>query len=132
MRTSPGVYRSMGYIEEEVHATRYLLSKAGMYPGQTEAFAWPRNGLASILVHFPFVASAHLVFGADSYFEDWVLSFEPILFTAGTLAILFLWIRRITGSEGWAFLLASPRPSPRCSGLTPTSVWKCSRRSFCC
>ncbi|MEO8215492.1 MAG: hypothetical protein ABI718_00250 [Acidobacteriota bacterium] len=104
---SPGVYRSMGYIQEEVQATRSILAHADLYPRQAEAFAWPRNGLVSILVHFPFVALGHLVFGQDAYFEDWVLSFEPILFTVGTLAILFLWIRRLTGSEGWAFLLSA-------------------------
>ncbi len=104
---SPGVFSSMGYVQEELEAGRRVLSQVGLYSSRSGEPVWPRNGVVSVVAHLPFLAVAHLLPGDSERAEEWLLSFEPILFTAGTLTILFLWIWQINGSGRWALILAS-------------------------
>jgi hypothetical protein len=103
---SPGVFRSMGYVNEELEAGKRLLSYVGLYSPRPGEPVWPRNGIISVMAHLPFLAMSHVALGESESAEDWLLSFEPILFTAGTLTILFLWIWKINGSGRWAVILS--------------------------
>jgi hypothetical protein len=104
---SPAVFRSMGYMEEEVLASKYLLSKVGLFPpppGVTEV-PFPRNGFATLTMHMPFLLIANVLFHGSVRLEDAVLAIEPVVSTAVILTILFVWIRRITQDWTWSVVL---------------------------
>ncbi|HUF17393.1 MAG TPA: hypothetical protein VMS12_05040 [Thermoanaerobaculia bacterium] len=96
----------MGYVNEELEAGKRVLASVGLYSPRAGEAVWPRNGVISVVAHLPFLAASHLLLGESERAEDWLLSFEPILFTAGILTILFRWIWRINGSARWAFILS--------------------------
>lgn len=103
---SPAVFRSMGYANEEVEAGERVLSRIGLYSQAEGPGVWPRNGVATVVAHLPFLAISHLVLGESPGAEDWLLSFEPILFTAGLLTILFAWSASLSGNSRFALVLS--------------------------
>lgn len=103
---SPAVFRSMGYANEEVEAGKRALSRIGLYSPVDGPPVWPRNGVATVAAHLPFLAVSHVLLGESQNAEDWLLSFEPILFTAGILTILFIWAASLSGSSRLALILA--------------------------
>ena len=51
---------------------------------------WSRHGLVPLFFDLPF-----LKLGKFLVSPDFMLSFSPVLFTAGLLTILFLWLRKV-------------------------------------
>ena len=51
---------------------------------------WSRHGLVPVLFDLPL-----LKLGKFLVSPDFMLSFSPVLFTAGLLTILFLWLRKV-------------------------------------
>lgn len=99
---SPGVFRSVGYMEEETAAARYVVDRVlGNEAGQ---FEWPRNGGFPVLVHVPFILASQLFFGRSVTWEDRFLAIEPVLLMSLIITLLFIWIRRRTDPL-WALLL---------------------------
>jgi hypothetical protein len=93
---SPAVFWSMGYMYEEIVATKAILQGTGLvsFPGLPETIQWPRNGLAALLVHVPFVLLARMLFPSSPLLEDAVYAIEPVALMAGTATVLFMWLRR--------------------------------------
>jgi len=60
---------------------------------------WSRHGPVPVLFDLPF-----LKLGKHVVSPDFMLSFSPVLFTAGLLTILFLWLRKLC-SPGMALFL---------------------------
>ena len=102
---SPGTIGGMGYTIEEIVATQDLLHSPRAFLSNAEEIRYSRNGPVALLVHAPFVLSAELL-GLDMRWIDRALSVEPALLSALLITILFVWSRRLTGSVGWAALLA--------------------------
>jgi hypothetical protein len=63
------------------------------------AMIWSRHGPVPVLFDLPF-----LKLGKFLVSPDFTLSFSPVLFTAGLLTILFLWLRRLC-SPGMSLFL---------------------------
>jgi hypothetical protein len=94
----------MGYVSEEVTAGNQLLSNAvaWMKGNSPVPIDWPRHGLLPVLFDLPFLGVGSHLPGPLN--QDWVVSIEPVLFTALLVLVLFLWLRRLT-SPGWSYLL---------------------------
>lgn len=104
---TPGTVGGMGYAPQDVRACGEMLSWLGraltLHPGPPPA-VWSRHGVVTLLPQAPFVLASRLASGPDS---DLVFaSAMPILETALLLTLLFVWIRRLTGSETRAFALS--------------------------
>lgn len=104
---SPGSIGGMGYTMEEMNATIDLFSSPGAYLAGDESIRWSRNGPVPLLFHGPFMALGSVVSGGNPLWVDRMLAVQPVLFSALIVSILFAWIRRLTGSGQWAFVLSS-------------------------
>ncbi|HEV7239417.1 MAG TPA: hypothetical protein VGQ36_09265 [Thermoanaerobaculia bacterium] len=102
---SPGAIGGMGYTMEEIVATQNLFHSPRAFFSGAEEIRYPRNGPVALLVHAPFVLSAEML-GLDMRWIDRAVSVEPALLSALLITLIFVWSRRLTGSAGWAALLA--------------------------
>ncbi len=89
---SPGSIAGQGYGGEEMDAGLRLLQvvTARLKGHVVPPMAWSRHGLVPVLFDLPF-----LKLGKVLVSPDFMLSFSPVLFTAGLLTILFLWLRKV-------------------------------------
>src|SRR6188768_324054 len=109
---TPGSVRGSGYIDEEVIAGNHLLNSArAWFGGQPlPGIVVSRHGPASVLFDLPF-----LIVGKFLVSQDFILSLQPILLTAGLLVVVFLWLRKF--STPWmSFMLTL-------TGAFATMLW---------
>ncbi len=101
--------RDMGYNGEDLLAVhdlfRFVAGALGLGP-PFHPTRWPRHGFMSIASHAPFVAAARILFGGDPAAEDRIVSLEPLLATVLIVALVFLWVRRASGSAIRAYGVA--------------------------
>jgi hypothetical protein len=105
---SPGAVFGMGYTGENVGAANQLIAVLGdwiKFEATANRVIWPRHGLFELLFELPFLLLSKLFFGDNTNWADRILSFQPILMTAAICTVIFIWVRRVTGSAAWAFVL---------------------------
>lgn len=109
---TPGAIAGMGYTGEEIQAGDSMLaiSRAIVSGQPLPAIKWSRHGPLPVILDLPF-----LELGRWFVSEDFTLSFEPVMFTALLVTLLFVWLRKLT-SAGLAFLLAM-------AGAFGTMLW---------
>ena len=102
---SPGAVGSMGYISEEVTAGNQIIFNvsAWIHGKAFTPIGWPRHGLLPVLFDLPFLAIGAFMRGKLN--QDWAMSFQPVLFSALLVLVLFFWLRRFA-SPGWSYLLS--------------------------
>ena len=101
-----------GYTAEEIRSGQRMLAvvTAWMEHGPIPPMVWSRHGPIPVLFDLPFIKLGELFVS-----PDFVLSFQPVLLTAATLALLYLWLRKVC-SAGMALLLTM-------SGAVGTMLW---------
>ena len=99
---SPGSIAGQGYTGEEINSGLRILSVATAWmKGQpVPPMVWSRHGPVPVLFDLPFLKLGKLFVS-----PDFALSFQPVLFTAALVTILYLWLRKLS-SPGMALLLA--------------------------
>jgi hypothetical protein len=92
---------SQGYVPEEINSGLRMLSVATavMKGHPVPPMVWSRHGPIPVLLDLPFLRLGKLIVS-----PDFMLSFSPILFTAGLLTILFLWLRKLCSPAMSLFL----------------------------
>lgn len=107
---SPGAIYSQGYTGENAAAANQIISNLGdwlaLRPAQT-TINWPRHGLLELLFEIPLLLLAKLFFDPSSQWPDRMLSLQPVLMTAFLCTLIFVWVRRITSSFTWGYVLAT-------------------------
>ena len=106
---SPGSIRSMGYGDEEARAMAHLLGTLSSWAHLQPASMVPavtRHGLVGVLLELPFGALGAVLKGVHPLLAEAPLAAVPIVATTVLVALLFVWIRELTGDERWAWLLA--------------------------
>jgi len=109
---TPGAIAGMGYTGEEMQAGDSMLAilHARLSGQPAPPIKWSRNGPLPVILDLPFLAVGKRILS-----EDFVLSFDPVLETALLVAVLFLWLRKLT-SPGLSFLLTM-------AGAFGTMLW---------
>lgn len=106
---SPGAILGMGYTEENVNASNKIIAILGdwirLQPTKFRV-TWPRHGLFELIFELPFLLFSRLFFGASPLWADRILSIQPVIMTALICTVIFIWVRRITGSFVWGYVLA--------------------------
>ncbi len=99
---SPGSIAGQGYAAEEIDSGLRMLSvaNASMKGRPLPPMLWSRHGPVPVLFDLPFLKLGKLVVS-----PDFMLSFSPVLFTAGLLTILFLWLRKLCSPSMSLFLV---------------------------
>ena len=90
---TPGSVRGFGYIDEEVNAGNRLLNSISPWFGgePLPGIVVSRHGPVSVLFDLPF-----LIVGKFLVSQDFILSLQPILLTAGLMTVVFLWLRKFS------------------------------------
>jgi hypothetical protein len=90
-----------GYTEEEIQSGLQMLAvlNAWLKRRPIPSMVWSRHGPVPVLFDLIFLKIGKLVSS-----PDFVLSFQPVLLTAGLLTVLFLWLRKLC-SPGMSLFL---------------------------
>jgi hypothetical protein len=98
---SPGSIAGQGYVDEEMQSGLRMLAvvNAWLKGRPIPPMLWSRHGPVPVLFDLPF-----LKLGKVFVSPDFMLSFQPVLLTAGLLTILYLWLRKLC-SPGMGLLL---------------------------
>jgi hypothetical protein len=98
---SPGTIAGMGYVGEEMATADRIITRvhAWVKGVPIPPMLWSRHGPLPVLFDIPFVAMGKFFLS-----PDFLLSIQPVLLTAGLLAILFLWLRQVA-SPGMSLML---------------------------
>jgi hypothetical protein len=98
---SPGTMMGRGYVGEEMDSGLRMLEifNARVKHRPTLPMLWSRHGSIPVLFDLPFIK-----LGKTIVSPDFMLSFVPILFTAGLITVLFCWLRKLC-SPGVSLLL---------------------------
>ena len=90
-----------GYTYEDMQSGLGALSSfnAWVKGRPVPAISWTRHGPVPLLLDLPFIKAGKLFVS-----PDFVLSLQPVLLTAGLLAILYLWLTRLC-TPGMSLLL---------------------------
>jgi hypothetical protein len=90
---SPGSMTGMGYSPEEIASADCMLTKLDALRKDVPAppMVWSRHGPLAALFDIPFVAAGKFIVS-----PDFIMSFEPILWTSALLVLLFVWLRKVT------------------------------------
>jgi hypothetical protein len=96
---TPGSTSGHGYVGEEMESgNRVLTIISAKLTGQpSPEMVWSRHGPVPLLLDLPFLEVGKFVMS-----QDFILSLEPIVLTAGLVVLLFLWLRKI--SSPWMSL----------------------------
>ena len=105
---TPATIYGMGYIGEEVVFARQLLQELGVTLPHTPPLPiqYPRHGVASPLMHIPFLLIAAPLSGSSLDREQMVVALEPVVLTSFIVLFIFLIVRRFTGNELRALVAA--------------------------
>ena len=101
---SPGSIAHMGYLGEEIHTGNLLLSRWA--EGSRTEMNWSRHGVLPVLLDLPLLAVGRVVEQRAGISQEQVLSLSPVLWTGGLVALLFVWLRRITRHVIWSYTLS--------------------------
>ena len=99
---SPGTIMGQGYTGEEIDSGLRSLAvvTAWMKRHPVPPMVWSRHGLVPVLFDLPFLKLGKLVVS-----PDFMLSFQPALFTAALVTVLYLWLRKLC-SPGMSLFLS--------------------------
>src|SRR5262245_15355599 len=99
---SPLTTLGRGYVTEEIDSGMKMLEvfNAWVKGRSVPPMIWSRHGALPVLFDLPFIKLGKLL-----WTPDFMMSMSPIVFTAGLVTILFLWLRKLT-SPGMSLLLA--------------------------
>jgi hypothetical protein len=119
---SPGVIAHMGYAAEEMRTGNLLLSRWGVgsrtemessHPAESSLPSkpgrrsdWSRHGALPVLLDLPFLAVGRVLERRTGITQEQVLSVSPVLWTSGMIALLFVWLCRITQHALWSYTLS--------------------------
>ncbi|MCG3159933.1 MAG: hypothetical protein JMDDDDMK_00959 [Acidobacteria bacterium] len=105
---TPGTINGMGYNQENLiganQIVNNLINLVRRLP--LAPIGWPRHGLLEMLFDLPFVVASRLLFGDSLEWFGRVAIIQPIMFTALSCVVAFLWIQRLTKSLAWAYWLS--------------------------
>jgi hypothetical protein len=119
---TPGSIEGMGYVHEEMAATRSLLDAGfDLLSGHAPAkpLSWTRQGILPTLYDAPFLLVGRL-FPSVELWQDRTLCLQPVLFTSGIGGLFFIWLRRLTGHSLWSLGLSLV--TIFCTLLCPTLI----------
>jgi hypothetical protein len=90
---TPGSTSGRGYVGEEMESGNRMMSiiSAKLTDEPSPEMVWSRHGPVPLLVDLPFLEVGKFVLT-----QDFILSLEPIVLTAGLVVLLFLWLRKIS------------------------------------
>lgn len=106
---SPGEVWNMGYTKENIKASNEILSNIRDWLSlriADTAVSWPRHGLFELIFEMPFLLLDKLFASPVREWNDRFLSLEPVITTSLLCTLVFVWVRRITSSLVWAYVLA--------------------------
>jgi len=106
---SPGAILGMGYTGENVNSSNQIIAILGDWVTLTPTphrVTWPRHGLFELLFEIPFLLFARLFFAVSPQWADRILSAQPVIVTSLLCTVIFIWVRRITSSLTWSYVLA--------------------------
>ncbi|HYP28650.1 MAG TPA: hypothetical protein VE262_18205 [Blastocatellia bacterium] len=107
---SPGTVSDMGYMPENIEACGQIISNMGewaTFQYASTRVSWPRHGLYELILEIPFMLVGKAVIGSAPEEASQMLSAQPVIFSSLLCTLLFVWVRRITGSLAWAFALGA-------------------------
>ena len=109
---APGTVSGRGYIGEEIDSGNQIMAvfNAWFKGRPIPPMLWSRHGPVPVLLDIPFLKLGKLFLS-----QDYFMSLEPILLTAGMMTLVFLWLRKIA-SPGMSLLLTL-------SGAFATMLW---------
>jgi len=98
---SPGSIAGQGYTAEEIDSGLRIMAvaTARMKAHPVPPMIWSRHGPIPVLFDLPF-----LKLGKMFVSPDFMLSFQPAIFTAALVTILFLWLRKLCSAGMSLFL----------------------------
>lgn len=98
---SPNTTQGRGYIGEEIEAGLKLLEifNAWVKGRPIPAMVWNRHGTVPVLLDVPFIKLGKVIVS-----PDFMMSMSPIVFTAGLLTLLFVWLRKLASPGVSLFL----------------------------
>jgi len=106
---SPGAINNQGYMGGNVTAASQIVSTLGSWltlHSGPEPVKIPRHGLLEPVFEIPFILVSRILFGHSPEWDDRLVSLQPILATSLLCALVFVWVRKITASDAWAYTLA--------------------------
>lgn len=105
---SPSTIAFMGYMEENITAadqlTADLIHLAKLQP--LSKMKWTHHGCTETILEAPFILLSKAFFGESRIWMGRVLLLQTILATSLLCTLILLWVRRLTGSRVWGYLLA--------------------------
>src|SRR5580765_4097955 len=109
---TPGSIRGYGYAGEEMDSGNRMLDIVGarLTGHPAPEMVWSRHGPVPLVVDLPFLEVGKFVMS-----QDFMLSLEPIVVTAGLMVLLYLWLRKL--STPWMSLLLAM------TGAFATMLW---------
>src|ERR1035438_8438632 len=98
---SPSTIGGQGYVDEEMKSGERMLAvvNAWLKGWPIPPMLWSRHGPVPVLFDLPFIKLGKMLVS-----PDFMLSFQPVLLTAGLLTVLYLWLRKLC-SPGMSLLL---------------------------
>jgi hypothetical protein len=106
---SPGVVANQGYMSGNIRASSQIVANLGSwltFHHGTEPVMIPRHGLVELVFEIPFILVSRILFGHSPEWDDHLVSLQPVLATSLLCALVFVWVRKITASDAWAYTLA--------------------------
>jgi hypothetical protein len=93
---APGTITGRGYIGEEMNSGNQMMAvfNAWFKGRPVPSMLWSRHGPVPVLFDIPFLKLGKLFLS-----QDFMMSLEPILLTAGTMVLVFLWLRKIASPQ---------------------------------
>jgi len=109
---APGSISGRGYIGEEMESGNQIMVvfNAWFKGRPIPPMLWSRHGPVPVLFDIPFLKLGKLVLT-----QDYIMSLQPILLTAATMALVFLWLRKFA-SPAMSLLITL-------SGAFATMMW---------
>lgn len=106
---SPGTIEGMGYARENLIAADQVVDNLiNFFSGRPlTRVEWTRHGCLEPIFELPFVLASRMLFGPSIKWAGCLTALQPIIATAWSCALIFVWARRITGSLIWGYVLAS-------------------------
>ncbi|MBO0721012.1 MAG: glycosyltransferase family 39 protein [Blastocatellia bacterium] len=105
---SPSTIAFMGYMEENITAADQLagdlIHLARLEP--LSKIEWTHHGCTETILEAPFILLSKFFFGESRIWMGRVLLLQTILATSLLCTLILLWVRRLTGSRVWGYLLA--------------------------
>jgi hypothetical protein len=98
---APGTTEGRGYVPEDLNAGMGMLASfnAWVKGRPVPPIIWTRHGPIPLLFALPFIKAGKLFTT-----PDFMLSLQPVVATAGTMAIVYLWLSRLC-TPGMSLLL---------------------------